>query len=257
MPLDRSDTVEGYFRKKKDKILLLRQDVDAFPLGSLRFAEEQHAAGVRTSYYFRIIPKCFDPRLIERIARLGHEIGYHYEDVAATFRSMKRKPGAMDDGELIDRAFDSFRRNLELLSRHFDVRTICRHGSPLCPYDEKRMWEKYDYRELGILGDAGLDIRAEDMRYLTDTGRRWDGDRFSRRDRIPGAEKLPCRTTFDIIRMIEAGRFPDRIMMTFHPQRWNDNPIRWTRELILQNLKNTVKYFMLLREPSQHPELTE
>ncbi len=34
---------------------------------------------------------------------------------------------------------------------------------------------------------------------------------------------------------------------TFHPQRWTNKPVSWVKELVLQNVKNTVKYFMVKR----------
>jgi len=35
------------------------------------------------------------------------------------------------------------------------------------------------------------------------------------------------------------------VMMTVHPQRWTDSPVAWTKELVLQNVKNVVKRIML------------
>jgi hypothetical protein len=49
------------------------------------------------------------------------------------------------------------------------------------------------------------------------------------------------RTTFDIIRAIEQGDFPNQVMMTFHPQRWTDKPLPWVKELVMQRVKNVVK----------------
>jgi len=34
-------------------------------------------------------------------------------------------------------------------------------------------------------------------------------------------------------------------MMTFHPQRWMDNPVEWGKELVWQNLKNVIKKGMI------------
>jgi hypothetical protein len=48
-------------------------------------------------------------------------------------------------------------------------------------------------------------------------------------------------STFEIIESVEAGTFPDKIMITTHPQRWTDNPVAWTKELISQNIKNVIK----------------
>ncbi|MEA3317514.1 MAG: hypothetical protein U9R54_06115, partial [Bacteroidota bacterium] len=56
--------------------------------------------------------------------------------------------------------------------------------------------------------------------------------------------------TKDIIEAIERGsalsgvEVPKQIMFTFHPQRWTDKPLPWLKELVLQNIKNVVKYFL-------------
>ena len=58
------------------ELTLLRHDVDKLPENSLVFAKTQAEMGIKGSYYFVQYPK-----IIEKIASLGHEIGYHYEDV--------------------------------------------------------------------------------------------------------------------------------------------------------------------------------
>jgi len=121
------------------------------------------------------------------------------------------------------------------------------HGSPLSKYDNKDIWKKYDYRELGIIGEPYLDIDFNEVFYLTDTGRRWDGYKVSIRDKVSSQQKLwekqglVFHSTQDIINAANEGRLPDKIMMTFHPQRWTSNPIWWTKELVMQNVKNAVK----------------
>ena len=49
----------------------------------------------------------------------------------------------------------------------------------------------------------------------------------------------------EIIQAIENGEFPKKVMMNFHPQRWTDNPVKWTQELVWQNMKNVVKAGLL------------
>ena len=51
--------------------------------------------------------------------------------------------------------------------------------------------------------------------------------------------------TSDIIKALETGSFPNRVMLTLHPQRWTDNKLLWTKEFIAQNLKNQVKRWMV------------
>lgn len=36
------------------------------------------------------------------------------------------------------------------------------------------LWKRYDYKELGIIGEPYLDVDFDEVFYLTDTGRRWD-----------------------------------------------------------------------------------
>ena len=80
-----------------------------------------------------------------------------------------------------------------------------------------------------------------DVYYLTDTGRRWDGNKVSVRDKVNTNYKLSLSTTNDIIQSIIKEELPNQIMFTFHPQRWNDNYFYWIKELIFQKFKNLVK----------------
>jgi hypothetical protein len=50
-----------------------------------------------------------------------------------------------------------------------------------------------------------------------------------------------------MIQALERGEFPERVMLTFHPQRWTDHPVLWTRELVEQNVKNVIKKGMVRR----------
>ncbi len=49
------------------------------------------------------------------------------------------------------------------------------------------------------------------------------------------------KSTQDIIDAAYDGLLPNQIMMTFHPQRWTDNPVLWVKELVWQNFKNVGK----------------
>ncbi len=126
---------------------------------------------------------------------------------------------------------------------------------------------------MGIIAEPYFDFSLEGLLYLTDTGRRWDGSSVSVRDRVytreegyfagwkrkplPGSAMLMTekstalqkqyrfRKTEDILRAISSGNLPERMMITFHPQRWEGMMIPWLGEYILQNLKNEIKYFMI------------
>jgi hypothetical protein len=124
------------------------------------------------------------------------------------------------------------------------------HGSPKSKWDSKRIWNKYDYRELGIIGEPYFDINFDEVFYLTDTGRRWDGWKVSLRDKVPQQEQwkeqgLVFHGTQDIIKAAENNQLPNKIMITTHPERWTDKWGPWVKELVWQNVKNVVKYFLV------------
>ena len=253
------------------QICILRHDVDRLPNNSLTTAKIENELGIKGTYYFRIVPESFDEKIIMQIAELGHEIGYHYEDVDLAWRNCKSAIGSgqwvienntsieqfdkadkFNNELLIERAYESFCKNLEKMREVTDIKTICMHGSPLSKYDNKLVWTKYDYHELGIIGEPYLDIDWNKFGYLTDTGRRWDGEKVNMRDKAPSSV-LPrrgrrFRTTFDIIKHFH--EVPDKLMITIHPERWTDNWFAWTRQLIFQNLKNAVKRVMIGIKPA-------
>lgn len=244
-------TFNSFLKDKSNnsKTSVLRHDVDDKKNNSLNFAKIQNAFGIVGTYYFRILPQSYDKKVVEEIARLGHEIGYHYEDVDLVFRENRNEVinnNKVDKEKLIDLSYESFVKNLNFFRENFDIKTICMHGSPRSKFDNKLIWEKYSYKDLGILGEPYFDVDWNDVGYLTDTGRKWNGDKVSIRDRVKSKYNLNFSTTFDIIKSIES--LPEKMMFTFHPQRWNDNLIDWTTELVNQNLKNILKRIIVNRK---------
>ena len=128
--------------------------------------------GVKASYYFRIGKGSNQPECIKRIAALGHEIGYHYEDMS------------LCRGDY-DKAYAHFKNALEYFRQFYPVRTCCMHGAPMSKYDSRALWEKYNYRDLQLIGEPYYDVDFNQVLYLTDTGRCWDGYNYSLRDKVP------------------------------------------------------------------------
>ncbi len=213
-----------------NRSVILRHDVDARNRNSLIFATIQHKRNIKGSYYFRMVPKSYDEGVIREIHDMGHEIGYHYETIDSCHGD-------------IDKAYDEFRKNLDTLRKLVPITTICMHGSPRSPYDNRAIWNKYNYKELGIIGEPYFDIDFGRVAYLTDTGRRWNGSGVSVRDKVESPFKFNFRSTNDIIQNIS--QLPDQVMFTFHPQRWTNNPVLWVRELVMQNIKNQVKHYLI------------
>jgi len=273
-------TVEDFIKSPKDKVVILRHDIDQLPRNALVMAGIEHDLNIRASYYFRAVPHVFNEDIMKQIAAWNHETAYHYEDVSLV-GSKKYVGGSkkvvvssrnyISREELMDLAYVSFCENLEKLRKIADVRTICMHGSPLSRWDNRMLWEKYDYRDVGIIAEPYFDIDFSKVLYLTDTGRRWDGDRVNVRDRVSSKEygvgskknkkeekrigdknlkrplndKFRFHSTFDIIKSVENGDFPEKVMITTHPQRWTDKPLPWAKELSWQNVKNLGKRLLI------------
>ena len=223
---------------RPERFVVLRHDVDAKPENSLVMARLEHYLGLKASYYFRAVKESWDEEIIKKIASLGHEVGYHYESLTTC------------KGDLTE-AYKDFGANLKRLRDLVDVKTICMHGSPRSPYDNRLLWQQRRYRELGLIGEPYMDVDYTQVFYLTDTGRRWDGFKVSVRDKIPEHQDRWCQqgwvfhSTDDILEALDKERFPKQVMMTSHPQRWNDSLLPWTKELVMQGIKNVVKSWLI------------
>jgi hypothetical protein len=281
--------ISQYLTDPFSKPVVLRHDTDKLPLNALQFAKIESEMKISGTYYFRIVPESFNEKIIKEIFSMGHEIGYHYEDLSFAWTKLKaqgsgfRAQGEELENLIVEIGIESFNENLAKLRKIVPVKTICMHGSPMNRWDSRLLWKYYDYHDFGIIGEPYFDINFNDVLYLTDTGRRWDGGFVSVRDkpqssglsaqgidpfkdwkvkpvryRANGSNKnLPFsqspfppnfpsfHSSFDIIKAARAHRLPDKIMMTFHPQRWTDQPLPWLKELVWQNVKNVGKYFLI------------
>ena len=296
-------------QKPVEKVIILRHDVDRLPENSLVTAQIENEMGISGTYYFRAGKEGFDGEAIRQIAGMGHEIGYHYEDfvlarqkIKVTRQKSKKKDHSdlqdcktarlqdcktarlqdcktarLQDYEkqLAEAAIVSFESNLNKLRQLSPVRTICMHGSPLSKWDSRLLWKYYDYRDYGITGESYFDVDFGEVLYLTDTGRRWDGDSVNIRDKaekrrgegekrragevitpspVPPlslSSSIRLRSTSDIINAARENKLPVKIMLTVHPQRWTDKPVPWVWELVWQNVKNLGKYLLIRRRKSE------
>jgi hypothetical protein len=225
-------TISGYLSTKPEgNIAIIRHDVDRKITNSLFMAEREHEMGITSSYYFRY-PSTFNPEIIHQIRDLGHEIGYHYEVLSKTKGDYKK-------------AIAIFQAELEEFRKICPVDTICMHGSPLSKYDNRDVWNVYDYRTYGIRGEAFLSFeqKNEDIYYLTDTGRTWNGKQ-SLRDKMRNASgkenRVSLDTTDDLIMWLgeDGGK---KLYLTVHPERWSMHAGEWIVWSILDFSMNIAK----------------
>ncbi len=220
------------------RFIVLRHDVDLKAENSLATAKIEHSLGLNASYYFRVVEQSNKPEIIKAIVEMGHEIGYHYEDMTICSGNAKK-------------AIGHFEKQLAYFRQYYPVKTICMHGAPRSKFDGRDLWKGYDYHNYGIIGEPYFDVDFSKVFYLTDTGRRWDGFNVSLRDKVPiyqdewMRQGLVFHGTDEVIDAIEKERFPNQLMMTTHPQRWTDRREEWLKEKATQSTKNMVKRLMV------------
>ena len=230
----RFQTFRDFLKQPLDRVVILRHDVDKLPLNSLNFAKLEKDKGINASYFFRSVPVSFKPSVIRSIHQMGHEIGYHYE-------VMNQANGD------VYRALEMFNQNLVKFRNVAKIETICMHGSPMSKYDNRELWNKFNYYNYGIIGEPYFDIDYSKVLYLTDTGRSWSNEETNIRDKVESPFFYEIKNTDQLIELINKKELPNQIMLNTHPQRWNDDFLRWGKELVWQNMKNQIKRFVSRR----------
>jgi hypothetical protein len=213
-----------------EQFIIHRHDVDRKPENSLAMARLEADHGISTTYYFRTINKTFKPEIISEIESLGHEIGYHYED-------MDRASGDVDE------AHRSFSQELARVRQHATVDTVCMHGNPLTAYDNRDMWDgSVDFESYGLLGEAYLSTDFVDVTYFSDTGRTWQDGGLKIKDHTVGdaTKETTADSTMELISLIEIEGF-DRACLLSHPNRWANSPGEYIAENIKDRSINAVK----------------
>ena len=238
-------TFEQYCSHKTEleaeTFVILRHDVDLKAENSLATAQIEHTLGIKASYYFRVVKQSNKPEIIKAIVNLGHEIGYHYEDMSIC-------------GGDKEKAMDHFKKQLAYFRQFYLVKTICMHGAPRSKFDGRDLWRQYNYHDFGIIGEPYFDVDFSKVFYLTDTGRRWDGFNVSLRDKIPVYQDEWIRqgwvyhSTDDVLDAITKQSLPQKLMITTHPQRWTNRCGAWLKEAAMQSAKNIVKGMMVKRK---------
>ena len=218
--------------------ILLRHDVDRWTRHALFIAQAEKEIGIRATYYFRFLFNDFPQTVIRQIASLGHEIGYHYEDLAAA-------------GGDYSQAVHLFQAHLNQLRAITPVATVAMHGSPLSKYDNRDLFKKFHCREFDLVGEAYLDIDYRDCYYLTDTGRTWKTTPLNFRDRPHACLTAPVASTDELIDFLQANK-DRRIAILTHPERWSRSQSEYWFSWMFDQSINLGKRLILLTPNRSH-----
>lgn len=207
--------IADFLRSPDRASTVLRHDVDRRPGQAVRMAVAEARMGVRASYYFRCdgsgrfpVPAC------REVADLGHEIGYHYEDLA-------RCRGDRD------RARREFTGHLEALRAIAPCVTVVMHGSPLSRFNNSDLLDERDLPRWGLIGEGILSFRALAPLYFTDAGGRWNDERVNFRDRVGVMPANVDPLVPGELRACLAAHRDRPVYVSTHPERWSKTAMQF------------------------------
>jgi hypothetical protein len=227
-PLRVKDWMSGEF-SAAPAVVVLRHDVDRRPENALAMAELELSRGALATYYFRCVGSAFNPGIIRKIAAMGHEIGYHYED----FHLANYDPA---------KAWLLFEKHLASLREIAPIETIAMHGSPLAKFNNMEIWKHHSFESSGVK-DCILSVDWSDFVFFTDTGRSFDATLTNLRDTIGGKHASGVATSVDVAAYL-AKEKPRHVQVNIHPERWSDAIWPWVRQLATDRATNTAKLIL-------------
>lgn len=146
------------------RVLLLRHDIDFTVANALRMAQIEHDAGATATYFVRLHAHHYNPfalptfRQLHTIARLGGEIGLHYEP------HMARELG-VDDAEGLRRGRFILEAGLGIQAQGVCPHEVVRTNTMVLPAEAVQQagfrYQAYDAQFFGGL------------KYLSDSSARW------------------------------------------------------------------------------------
>lgn len=208
-------------------VFLVRHDVDRRPERALAMAELEASMGIVSSYYFRIVPCSFKPDIIKRIAKLGHKIGFHYED----WYLAKYEP---------QKAIELYKKHLAQLREIADIKTIAMHGSPLSKESNLTIWDHYNLCDENVK-DVIKSADFSKFAFFTDTGRTFGQSKANLRDFV-GSEMIyeGVKTSNDLVEFLDA-KTHSQVYFSVHPERWTNKKIDWFSQMLKDKAENGIK----------------
>lgn len=227
-------TVAEWIRARPVRGAVMRHDVDRRPWNAVRMAEAEREAGISSTYYFRVVGSANNPEAMKKVAALGHEVGYHYEDLTLARGNVRE-------------ALELFGAHLEALRKVVPISTVVMHGSPLSPHNNLDMWQQGNLADFKLQGDAFLSIDYSGTLYFTDTGRRWNSSTTNLRDRPPLAitGELNGSGTNALVDFIGDNDLT-KMAFSVHPERWDATAGGWASQYARDLIFNAAKRLIAL-----------
>ncbi|MBN2662995.1 MAG: hypothetical protein JXR68_05045 [Bacteroidales bacterium] len=222
-----------WHQKQPDFGVLLEHHVDKRPENSLKIAKIEHKFGISSTYFYRSSKKCFKSEILSNVSKLGHEIGYHYNDYTQN----------KGDIELTKK---SFSENLNKFRKITQVFSVAMYGIPNRKFDARKMWENFILSDFDLKVRAYIEVDYSDIYYFADTGRTWSSVGNNINDKVVSNRIADIKTTDDLIDFIKNNK-DKKIAVVIHPKRWSDGIIEhfyvFFKDLIIRTFKKTLMIF--------------
>lgn len=134
-------------KKHKQKLILLRHDIDYTPKRAFEIAKIEQSLNIKSSFFVRVHGEHYHPfdreayPIFKEILKLGHEIGLHYEAKTLS-RSFQNTTIAL------------FRKEKEVLEAIFDIKIVSASEHADLNRQDKywtnHLFKKIDKNKLGI-----------------------------------------------------------------------------------------------------------
>lgn len=221
-------TVYDYIKAPAEQTIIIRHDVDRFPMNALKMAQLENELGIKATYYLRKTPSIFSSDFVKNLHSLGHEVGYHYEVLTKAKGDIKM-------------ALVLFCQELAAFRQIVPVYTAAAHGNPLFPWNNQSIWENINATEFQLVGEPYFQIDYNQVAYYTDTGRSWDSTKTNFYDKPTSKGNfVSIHTTDDLIDLIKQEHYK-RLCIQTHPERWSSNYLNHSRSALMDFGTNTVK----------------
>lgn len=140
------------------RYILLRHDVDAQVQKALKMAKVNHDLGISATFFIRIHGpynpfRQFAYEAIQKIAKLDHEIGLHYEPMFYTSHGLPVEETILFEIEILNRMFN------------MQVKSIAPHMPSLSTAKMGDIKEKFN--------DPYLPRFFTQIKYISDSNKRW------------------------------------------------------------------------------------
>ena len=227
------DWLELPYHLLKEPYVILRHDVDRFTSRALSIAEIEANNSIFSTYYFRL-PNTWNPQIISKIERMGHEVGFHYE-------CLDKACGDLEKAKLY------FKEEVGLFKSNFELKTIAMHGNPFTNFDNRDLIKSVNLNKYDIIGEAYLSIDFSKMMYFTDTGRTWGSTILNIKDHVPNDQQSiknnqNIKSTKDLIKLLS--KRESNIYINTHPERWSNCILSWVIFWLKDFLVNILKYLV-------------